>query len=998
MRRFSVPEAAGMPPSETSARRANASKPGARRGMGTRLRVLTATLVIGALPLVIASVILPTRVQSALADAGERHLAQTASGLAAVMENELARQLETVRGLAAIETITDAIRRHDRGTLEQGGLATANRQLNALLRGLEAGQYQGLWLCGADGLIFAGVLKNGETAPYVRLDVRDRLYLHQARRTMHPVISDPLVSRVGGIPIIVIAVPITDEAGGFAGLIGLSIEVAPLAAIISEQKIGRTGYPFAIDREGLLLAHPDPQRALKLNLGRMPGTATLARRMMRGESGMEFYRSSKGDMKVAAFAPVPITGWSVAASIETDEFAAPARDLRRIILVLIGACIVLAAIVALIFATGIEQLKRALAESQQNEERFKRVASVATDAVWEWDLASDRLWWSDDPTRVLGDCSREEGETLSDLFGRVREDERPGVAKGIRDCPAAERWTGEHHFRRRDGTWAYVLHRAVAVHDPAGRPVRVIGSLRDFSLRRAHEEKLAEQAALLDQTRDGIMVRDMADTIRFWSRGAERLYGWTAEESIGRTSRDLLCPDEHMFLGAETRVRAAGEWSGRLRKRTKDGRFRVIDCRWTLLRDDDARPKSILTIDTDITEREEMEEKFLRAQRLESIGTLAGGIAHDLNNLLAPVVMGVGMLKLAALDADDREVLGCIGRSAQRGTQLVKQVLSFARGVEGSRVAVHVGYVVREVADMLRSTLPKDITLRVNAPKDLWLITADPTQINQVLLNLCVNARDAMPAGGRLTVSVRNVQLDEDFTWMNREVSPGPHVAIEVADTGTGMTPEVRERLFEPFFTTKPEGKGTGLGLATVIGIVRSHRGTINVYSEPGRGSVFNIYLPAADHEVSAAKEDGQIGPAEAQPRGQGECILLVEDEATILTVTEKLLRQSGYDVLAATDGAQALALYEKHRAEIALVFTDLMMPVMGGAALMAELRRLDPELPVIAASGLGEPTVAAGGEASTPPPLLVKPYTATDLLKQLASMLAGRRARTSPN
>ena len=682
----------------------------------------------------------------------------------------------------------------------------------------------------------------------------------------------------------------------------------------------------------------------------------------------------------------------MAASLETEEFAAPARALRRIIFVMIGACVVIAGVVAIMFATGLEELRRTLAQALENEQRFKRVATVATDAVWEWDLARDRLWWSDGLTRAFGDSSREGGEVLADLFARVRADERDAVLRGIRGCLTAERWMGEHHFLRPDGTYAYVLHRAAVVRDASGCPVRVIGSLRDFSLRRAHEEKLAEQAALLDQARDGIMVRDMDDIIRFWSRGAEKLYGWTAAESLGRRSRDLLCTDDDVFAGAEAQVRTAGEWSGRLKKRTRDGQTRLLDCRWTLLRDPQGGPKSILTIDTDVTEREEMEAKFLRAQRLESIGTLAGGIAHDLNNLLAPIVMGVGMLKLSEHSAGDREVIGCIERSAHRGTQLVKQVLSFARGIDGARVAVHAGYVMREVADMLRSTLPKTITLRVNVPKDLWLITADPTQINQVLLNLCVNARDAMPDGGLLVLSARNVELDADFVQANRGVSPGPGVLIEVADTGAGMMPEVVARLFEPFFTTKAPGQGTGLGLATVLGITRSHGGTVNVYSEPGRGSVFKVYLPAAE-AATRPTSDGESDPAATLPAGRGECILVVEDEAPVRSVAERLLRQFNYRVLSAADGAEALTLFRSHRDEIALVFTDMMMPVVGGAALIAELRRFDPMLAIVAASGLGEHENEVRGAISGCRHFIGKPYTVTDLLNVIAAALADRAA-----
>ena len=329
-------------------------------------------------------------------------------------------------------------------------------------------------------------------------------------------------------------------------------------------------------------------------------------------------------------------------------------------------------------------------------------------------------------------------------------------------------------------------------------------------------------------------------------------------------------------------------------------------------------------------------------------GTLAGGLAHDLNNLLAPILMGIDLLRQLETRPDPVAVLTNMERSARRGADLVKQVLSFARGVEGERIAVHLAEIVREVRAIAQNTFPRNIAVEVEIPADLWAVTGDPTQLNQVLLNLCVNARDAMPRGGRLGVAARNLVVDALSAAFNRGVPAGRYVLLEVSDTGCGLPVD---RIFEPFFTTKEVGKGTGLGLSTVLGIVRSHGGVINVYSEPPKGSVFKVYLPAQPAGDSAGPV--AAAPPEALPRGHGELILLVDDEPAILEVTQCTLETFGYRVITAEDGAQAIALFAAHPHEVAVVITDIMMPVMDGPALILALRRIDPKVRIIAASGL---------------------------------------------
>lgn len=624
----------------------------------------------------------------------------------------------------------------------------------------------------------------------------------------------------------------------------------------------------------------------------------------------------------------------------------------------------------------------------KSEERFRLLAKATNDAVWDWDLTTQELWWNDGIEILFGFSREEIGTGIASWSKRIHPEDHAAVVVDI-DAALARGdtvWACEYRFLRKDGTYAHVLDRGHILRDPDGTPLRMIGGMTDRTESRRAAERIAEQAALLDQARDAILVRDLDHQILYWNRGAERLYGWTADEAVGSSIKELLYRDPGTFLAATSAALTNGEWVGELEQITKAGHVLAVEARWTLMRDAEGAPKAILAINTDITERKKIELQFMRAQRMESIGTLAGGIAHDLNNLLSPIIMGVDLLR--QLDPHPRAVgvLDNIGRSAKRGAELVRQVLSFARGVEGTRVSLQISHLLRELGSIVANTFPKNIRFERRVAADLWTVVGDPTQLNQVLLNLCVNARDAMPDGGRLVLEARNVEIDQHYAAMDRGITLGRYVVIQVSDEGTGMSKEVQERAFEPFFTTKELGKGTGLGLSTALGIVRGHGGFFNVYSEVGKGSVFKIHLPAQTDRTDSTPS---LPDREALPRGQGECILVVDDESSILSITKQTLETFGYRVIVAEDGARALALYTGHRSEIALVLTDMMMPIMDGPALIAALRRLDPSVRIIAASGLNaNGNMAKGGQAGARH-FLAKPYSADRLLTLLRTVLA---------
>lgn len=354
----------------------------------------------------------------------------------------------------------------------------------------------------------------------------------------------------------------------------------------------------------------------------------------------------------------------------------------------------------------------------------------------------------------------------------------------------------------------------------------------------------------------------------------------------------------------------------------------------------------------DVTERKRLEAQLLRAQRLESVGRLAGGIAHDLNNMLSPVLIGAGVLRQSVSDPEMLSLVEAMESSARRGAQVIKQLLTFGRGVEGDRGPVHLKALVTEVRNIIRETFPKNIIVEWNPPGDGGLVQGDATQLHQVLLNLCVNARDAMPDGGTLELALETRSLDADAARSFPGARAGRYVVLCVSDTGTGIAPEHLDRIFDPFFTTKAPGVGTGLGLSTALGIVRSHGGFIDVQSRLGDGTVFEVYLPAGTPEPDAGAEaaTGEL------PRGGGECVLVVDDEESVRRIVRRVLEFTGYRVVEAGNGTDALALYGRHRADVKVVLTDLMMPGMDGARLVRALHDIAPKIPIVTMTGIDIP------------------------------------------
>jgi len=511
---------------------------------------------------------------------------------------------------------------------------------------------------------------------------------------------------------------------------------------------------------------------------------------------------------------------------------------------------------------------------------------------------------------------------------------------------------------------------------------------------RVTESKLAEENTKRTQERFRLIAENVGDMIAVLDLEGRRTYNSPSYKSIlgdpeslkGTNGFQEIHPDdvERVKQVFHDTVRTGIGQRIEYRFLSEDGSERTIDSKGSVIRDTDGTISSVVVVSRDVTEEKKLEAQFLRAQRMESIGTLAGGIAHDLNNVLAPIMMAIELLRNKISDPAGLRIVSTIESAAKRGSDIVKQVLAFGRGVKGDRILVQLKHVVNEVVKISGGTFPKSISIKKDIPRDLWTVSADPTQMHQVLLNMLVNARDAMPGGGTLRISAENVTLDKNYSRMQFQAKPGTYVCIVINDTGTGIPADIREKIFEPFFTTKEIGMGTGLGLSTTLAIVRSHGGFIDLETELGKGTTFKIYIPATGTDSAGPVASNVVN----LPTGNGELVLIIDDEAAIREITKESLEAYGYKAITASDGAEGVATFAENKADIKVVITDIMMPVMDGTAAILALKRISPNLKIIAASGL-----TFKGNIKPPPEssvqaFLTKPYTAEKLLKALAEAL----------
>lgn len=643
-----------------------------------------------------------------------------------------------------------------------------------------------------------------------------------------------------------------------------------------------------------------------------------------------------------------------------------------------------------------ESLKKANINLHAEIDEHKRTEKTLKMFQFATEQAADGVFWVDQDARfyyVNDEACRSLGYTREELMERNLFDVDPTRSKEqwetswsqfCGDTFATRRTENTH--RRKDGTTFPV--EVTAKHFSMDGMKLHVAFVRDITERRQAEERNRQQAILLDEASDAIWGLDLSGHISFWNKGAERIYGWTAAEAIGKDPVHLLhqgitTPQLQECMNT---VHELGAWAGELEEYTKSGSPIIIYSRCNAVKDEQGQLTSMLVINSDITDKKRLETQFLRSQRMESLGTLAGGMAHDLNNILSPLLFSVYLLRDKAPDPESQQLLNTMESSVQRGAKIIKQVLAFGRGIRGDRVPIELDKLLREIEQIIHETFPKSVEFEVHSAAALWKIKGDVTQLHQVLLNLCVNARDAMPTGGKLTIRIDNQELDRVSAKQYLDANPGPYVVIQVQDTGTGIPKKIMDRIFEPFFTTKEVNKGTGLGLSTCLGIIKSHGGFITCQSEPGKGSTFKVHLPAT---VVSGASQGPVSIQFQPARGNNELVLVVDDEKPIRDVAQKTLERCGYRVLTATNGVDAISIYEQKKADIAAVVMDMAMPVMDGPTAITVLKAINPRIKIIGASGLDTRHDSARDVDGGCRRFLAKPYSAETLLQTLDAVLA---------
>ncbi len=624
---------------------------------------------------------------------------------------------------------------------------------------------------------------------------------------------------------------------------------------------------------------------------------------------------------------------------------------------------------------------------QNNRDLTDRILDTIPDRIGIYSLDERRIVYTNYSIGELLGYPTAEIERMGDrIVDILHHPDEPNPVEAIVGLQDGEVKEFEYRMRHFNGEWRWHSLRCKNFADrPDGSVSQVLTIVRDITERKLSEQIMHEQAGLLDIAPDAMFVYDLNYQILFWNQGAAQLYGWQTAEAIGRDARQFESPDSLAQLtNVMEIVLTTGKWEGELTKVTATGQPLSIISRRALVRDAAGNANSILNVDTDITEKKQLESQLLASQRLESLGTLASGIAHDLNNIFTPIlgIAEVLPLQFPNLDGRTQKLLKILSENTHRGVDLVKQILSFTPGVEGKTAVIQVHDIIAEIQRIVRQTFPKNIETIFNYADSLSTIEADSTQIHQVLMNLCVNARDAMPNGGILTVSTENLELDENSAKIHLDARPGNYIAVSVADTGMGIAPELIERIFEPFFTTKDIGKGTGLGLSTSIGIIKSHGGFIKVKSEVGTGTCFKIYLPSTDNcEI-------QSQPLPLLENGSNQLILIVDDETSIRSITSTTLETYNYRILTAGDGIEAIATYAERKNDIDVILLDLMMPSLDILTTVRTIHKLNPHVRIIAMSGLvANEKITQTLQECGVMAFLKKPFSVENLLRTLSQV-----------
>jgi len=646
-----------------------------------------------------------------------------------------------------------------------------------------------------------------------------------------------------------------------------------------------------------------------------------------------------------------------------------------------------------VFSRDITERKQAEAALRHQQEMLARTEQMAHIGGWEFDVKTGEVVWSQEMYRIFQWPPAMPAPSQDEYRQLLPPREWKRVEKVIGDALlTGAPYTLNLSYRRTDGELRHGLLWGLAERDTSGDVVRLVGSFQDITALKKAEAESERLLTAIEQAGEIIFVTDEAGTVQYVNPAFEAVTGYDRQEVIGRNSR-LLRSDRHddsFYLAMDATLASGKVWQGRMVNKRKDGSLYTVEASVSPVLDGSGNIVSYVAVNRDITERLKMEAQLLQAQKMESVGRLAGGVAHDYNNMLS-VIVGYAELVLERLPPDDplqeylREIIGAAIRSAD----ITRQLLAFARKQTIAPVPLDLNETVERMLKMLRRLIGEDIDLAWLPATRLWPVRMDPSQVDQILANLCVNARDAISEVGRVTIETDMTTFDETYCAEHPGSLPGEYVVLVVSDDGCGMDQATMEKIFEPFFTTKDVGQGTGLGLATVYGIVKQNRGFINVYSEPGKGTTFKIYFARhADAPVEGASET-----VDEIPLGHGEVVLVVEDEESILQLAQKNLEKLGYTVLIAPRPQQALQLAGNVRGDIDLLITDVVMPEMNGKELANRLRQAYPHLKTLFMSGYTADVIAHRGVLEEGVHFMQKPFSRKTMALKIREALGEQGA-----
>jgi two-component system cell cycle sensor histidine kinase/response regulator CckA len=637
-------------------------------------------------------------------------------------------------------------------------------------------------------------------------------------------------------------------------------------------------------------------------------------------------------------------------------------------------------------------LRRHTTELTEWKNRYEAIIQASGQILFDWNSQTNEVTYGGNLASILGYSCKELAGELDRWIALIHPEDQHRFYEEIDRVVATKLpFQLEFRTRRKDGTYITVEGKGYFFADGDGQAVRMAGFIVDISDRKRHEEALCETTqmlqALIQASPLAIIVLDLEGRTQMWNPAAQQIFGWSDLEVLGEPLPIVPSSKQTEFWEFRQQVMQGESFTGvEVSRQKRDGTLLELNLSAAPLRNAAGEVTGMIVMLLDVTMKKQLEAQALRAQRMESIGTLASGIAHDLNNLLTPILSSAQLLLMPTKlpEVKKQQLLRTMEASTKRAAALVKQVLLFARGVEGKRITLQLSHLISEVKQITQETFPKWIDVQANVDPNLWMVAGDTTQLHQALLNLCVNARDAMSDGGTLQITAENVWLDENYAQMNIDAKVGPYVMVTVADTGTGIPANIIDRVFEPFFTTKEVGQGTGLGLSTVVGIIKGHGGFVQVQSQVGRGTQFKLYLPIAQ-TYALMPETIEYDELKA---GQGEVVLVVDDEDSICEVTKTSLEHYGYKVLTAKDGVEAIALYVRHQSEINVVLVDMMMPSMDGPTTIRTLQKINPQVKIIGVSGLIAHCPMTEFVTNNVKSFLPKPYTSAELLQNLRLVL----------